>query len=491
MTEFYCELDASIEFGSGYICVVGPPSSGKSNLVLSYLVGREERFAAMRVGGTAAGAKEDAAVSAASPPVPTFLMEYWSARSFGGDALSQMSHRVQLATAATTAAGGARRRPRLTYECTPLEFGARVAQWLEAQGPGSELHLVVDDADSLDADNETINTWLSNCLNGAAAANSKVCLWLVSQLPLRVPNCFRFHFVSPLSADAVCEWVLAEHRAHGRLLALEEEAAHELARPASGDAVGEDGPLREYTLSAQAASECVAKAVRYYATHQPMCASVVSKDIRLLIQRVYQLLPALVLMGGEAAGGALRLNINAIHYSSAWGRFKDLRTQTDGATETSLAAASADPLVRALRKIGLSAVLLAFSAFFCGAVPKQKQLEVFGVGAAERRATARTETNAQSHRASVLSAAAHVIALPRLLLIYEAMLKMCVEHIDPLEFASTDVAVHYIHGFQAWGLLTPVISQRSWKRYHCWIPVSTAVHLGKVLSLSLFNLIPS
>lgn len=522
------ELSASVEFGSGYLCVVGPPSSGKTTLLLNYLVKREQQFArSPPVASSSTALSFPKQPAGTTQPEGTFLMEYWTARSFGGDALSQMAHRLQLHSAAAGeggAVGAVKRRRRLFHDCTPLEFGDCVAQWFEGKALGSELHLVIDDADTLDEGSAVVNTWLSNCLHAKALSGKKLCLWLVSQLPLRIPNCFRFHFISSPSVEAVCSWLQREQRVHRHVLLEEEEAMRLELRSRHGESIADSGDggeasssssgrlavRQEYMLTAAEAVDCVSKAVHYYSTHQPMCASVVSKDVRLLLRRVYQLLPALVLMAGEVdttastptattgQGSGIKVNLNAIHFSSAWGRHKDIGgrngdlVQLKPTLSGSAAAAAADPLVIALKRIGYSAVLLAFSAFFCGAVPRRKQLAVFGAAtAAERRTAANADAHAQSHKAAVLSAASQVIALPRLLHVYNAALRMCIEHIDPLEFASAEVAAHYIAGFQAWGLMSPVLGHKHKKRYHCWIPVSTAVHLGEVLSLRLFDLIPS
>ncbi|CCW70086.1 unnamed protein product [Phytomonas sp. Hart1] len=240
------------------------------------------------------------------------------------------------------------------------------------------------------------------------------------------------------------------------------------------------------------------QAMHYYTTHLPMRASVVCKDRRMLLKRVYQLLPALVAaVGGDAS------KLNAVHYAGVWGRFKEIANRhsgnISGESRQDLIGPSSvgapdriDPLVRALKRISYSAVLLAFAAFYCGAVPKSKQIQVFskevGIWHLNRKPSA--EANAQSHKASTLSASAHVINVQQLLLIYKAMRDMCKQHLDSMELTSAEMAAHYIHGLVAWGLLTPTVSQRK-KKFHCWISISTALQLGNTLSLNLFELIPT
>jgi hypothetical protein len=487
MADLRDELDASVLFGSGYICIVGPPSSGKTTLVLNYLVARERQF--NTVHRTTAVDSQTTA--------PTFCLEYVGARSASNELLRYLMRRLHPEA----------RSRRLSYECTPLEFGASLIQWLEAHGEGSELHLVLDDADLLDYDVEDMNLWLSHCLRSSAAQSRIVVLWMISELPLRIANCFRFHFVARPEPQSVVQWLQQQYEAEQLLCTdgddggggeSEEEEENEQAGKSSlveeggGELQASAAPLIT-TVSADDVQRVVLEAFQYYSTRQPMCASVVSRDVRLLVQRVYQLLPPLLL--DSLAGSPEERRLNARHFASAWGQH---RSVSDSTTTTSVSAgggdkataAAQDPLVRALRRLGYSAVLLAFAAFYAGAVPKRKQHQVFGrMGAGERKMTLH-ERKEQSHKAAVLTASAHVLTVRRLAFLYDSMLQMCVPHIDPLEFATADVALQYVHAFVAWGLLTPVVTQRH-RSYHCWIPVSTAQQLGCELSLRLFDLVPA
>lgn len=453
------ELDASVELGSGFICVVGPPSSGKTIAVLHYLVARERHFNAQLEGPSN---KDDSGDGSAGK---TFFMEYWSARSMSGDTLARMSHRLQLKPT----------RRRIAYECSPLDFGCNVTAWLENHAAGSELHLVVDDADMLQEGDAAVNMWLGNCLHAAEVAQSTVCLWLVSQLPLRIPNCFRFHLLSPPSVDEVCAWLQDAYVARGGLSTFQED---EEMLPVVGKIT--DATV---TLSPHETQVCLLDAVRYYATHRPMCTTVVARDVRRLVQRVYQLLPDLVVASRNTHGDeGGQPKLNAVHFAAAWGKAK----MTEAAP--GCGGGGSDPLLNALKRLGYSAVLLAFAAFYCGAIPKRKQFQAFGadIGTTHRK----TEAQGQSHRAAVLTASAHVLTVPRLMLMYKAMLQICVQHADPHEFTTPEMALHFLHGLVAWGVLTPVLSNKRHK-YHCWIPVTTALHLGHALSLSLYDLIPS
>ncbi|KAG5464525.1 hypothetical protein LSCM1_00715 [Leishmania martiniquensis] len=471
------ELDATVIFGSGYVCVVGPPSSGKTTVVLEYLVARERR--ALRSGDGDAAA---------------LCVEYVSARSASHGLLQHLTYRIL---------PNARRR-RLSYECTPLEFGASLIEWAETHPKQAELHLVVDDADTLEYSAEEINLWLSYYLLSPAQQSCTVILWLISELPLRLSNCFRYHFIARPEPQKIVQWLRRQFEEQHGLFTSPEPVEEEGERALN--------TASTITLSADDVNHVALDAFAYYATHQPMCSSVVSRDVRLLVQRVYQVLPPLLLevaaatsaasaeTGEAAASVAATTNtikrLNARHFAAAWGQY---RSDGGGGTSSAMtasgtgdggAAAAQSPLVMALKRLGYSAVLLAFAAFYGGAVPKRKQHQVFGrMGSAERRAPTH-EAKGQSHKAAVLSASAHVLTLRRLAFLYDAMLRMCTPHIDPLEFTTSDVALQYVQGFVAWGLLTPVVSQRH-RSYHCWIPVSTAQELARELSLNMFDLIPA
>lgn len=471
MEDLRDELDASLLFGSGYICVVGPPSSGKTTLVLDYLVARERRFKALH--------RSDAETR------PTFCLEYVGSRCVSNALLRYVMRRLH----------STNRVRRLSYECTPLEFGASLIQWLEGHAEGSELHLVVDDADVLDYEAEEMNLWLSHCLRSPVAQSRLIVLWMVSELPLRLANCHRFHFVARPEPLSIVQWLRRQYEAERAVCAdaTEQEAEGEEGMGREGDVP----PPSTITVSADKVQRVVLEAFTYYATRQPMRSSVVSRDVRLLLQRVYQLLPPLLLEAFPAHGAEER-RLDARHFAAAWGQHRNdggtASAATGGGGEAANSSTSGggaqDALVVALKRLGYSAVLLAFAAFYGGAVPKSKQRQVFGHMHGSERKSAQHEAKGQSHKAAVLSASAHIITVQRLAYLYDAMLRMCVPHIDPLEFTTASAALQYVQGFVAWGLLTPVAAQRH-RSYHCWIPVSTAQQLARELALSLFDLIPS
>ncbi|RNF18589.1 hypothetical protein TcG_04855 [Trypanosoma cruzi] len=414
------ELDASVECGSGYICIYGPPSSGKTTLLLNYLTAREQHVRNMK---------------------RSFHLEYVSGKALDGDPLQRLTWRLQPHTK--------RRRT----ECSLQQFGCLVRQWLESAVEGSELHFVMDDADMLEEDTIQINHWLSECLTVTQEERNRniLCLWIVSQMPLHLSNCFRFHFLSKPDATTLQTWLNSLFAAnHGFC---------------GGDL---DVSTQQFTLGQ--AHTAVVDAVAYYKTHLPMRASIVAQDLRQLLQRVHQILP--LLLPHYTSGRP-----NAMHHSAAWGKRR----------EFSALGHSSDPLVAALKRIGYSAMLWAVSAFYCGAVPMSKHAYVFDDQELQRRRNS-TGTNSTSHKAAVLSSSAHVVHLPRLMLVYRALLKICVHHIDPLELAPAETAVQHHHTLVSWGLL--VSSSQNSKVYHCHIPVTSAIGLSQLLSLNLYDLIP-
>ncbi|RNF13662.1 uncharacterized protein Tco025E_06092 [Trypanosoma conorhini] len=414
------ELDASVESGSGYICLCGPPSSGKTTLLLNYLTAREQHVRNMR---------------------SSFHLEYVSGKALDGDPLQRLTWRLQPRTK--------RRRA----QCTVQQFGCLVRQWLDDAAEGSELHFVLDDADTLEDDAADVNHWLSECLPAAPEGRKRsvVCLWIVSQMPLHISNSFRFHFLSKPDAAVVQVWLNSLFAANREFF------------------FGDPGPSTPHFTLGQAHTAAV-DAVAYYITHLPMRASIVAQDVRQLLQRVHHILP---LLAPHYTSG----RPNAMHHSAAWGKRRELAKVGSGN----------DPLVAALRRIGYSAILWAVSAFYCGAVPRSKQAYVFDDQGLQRR-TRSSGANATSHKAAVLSSSAHSVHVPRLMLVYRALLKICAYHIDPLEFAPAETAVQHHHTLVSWGLLVP--SSQNSKAYHCHIPVTSAVGLSQLLSLNLYDLIP-
>ncbi|EPY31478.1 hypothetical protein AGDE_09032 [Angomonas deanei] len=459
MNSIFAELDTSTELGSGFISVVGPPGSGKTNSVVTYLARREERY---RV-NQAAKARLGERVVPVMKDRPNYQIgemregvvqvEYFTATATTGDTLARISHRLQLDPS----------KRRVAMDCGPLQFGNTVTQWLEAHPAGSELHIVIDDADQLSEDIQQIELWLSNAFSEFTLSRL-FCVWLVSQIPLRLKSCFRFHLVSSPSVETVCQWLETVFR-RNLLTARGEERAED--------------SLEEF-LFAENAHRVTVQAVQHYMEHLPMKSSIVCKDVRQLLQRVYLLLPSLV-----AASNHFGSKLNTMHFSTAWGqlgpegRFGAPGAEGDGG----------DLLVEALRRIGLSAVLLAFCCFYCGCVAPSKLAQALG-GEAARESGSSHEANRNSHRSAVLSSSCHKISIPKLTFTYNALAQICIQTIDPLEFAMVELAMHHLVGFVSWGLLTPVNTQGG-PTYKCWIPISTALQLGKVLHLNLYDLLPT
>lgn len=319
-----------------------------------------------------------------------------------------------------------------------------------------------------------------------------------------------------------------------------------------GDEVGlrDSRPrFRQRCVSSRQAHAWVRQGLEYYTTHQPMSTSLASRDIRQLLRRIDTVLPALIMTRGvhSRGGGVGALDmvealcdqgssstsavvepVNAIQLAAAWGMYTELRNAQDGYVGSGGAAAMSDdaasaslsvfariaaaapggapaggrrhvdPLVQALKQLGYSAVLLAFVAFYCGAVPANKQYQALAphhhphrrANRRSRHTTGVHETSAQSHRATVLSASAHVITLTQLLFVYRAVREVCAATVDTRELVSAEVAMHYVGTLVSWGLLTPVLTQQA-RSYHCWIAVSTAQLLGHTLGINIFDIIPN
>eukprot|EP00796_Vickermania_ingenoplastis_P006629 gene6629-4749_t len=404
------EFDASVEMGSGIIAVAGPPGSGKTFSVVQYLSDREVQAQLL-----------------AGPSVPCVRVEYWTARSLAGGALLQMSQRI------SGAAPGAKRR---RAAAAPTELSQAVAGWLAEQTPGSELHLVVDDADCWAGEDEDWCAWLDSCLLQASTTVSSVFLWVLLQVPRRsfLSSCFRWHLLHPPQPGVVLSWV----RAH------------------SGAADGDES--------------LVQRAVAHYLTNQPMCSSLASRDVRSLLLRVYERLPALL----EAARGRTP---NSLHYAKAWA----------APSSGPAAAPSEERLVaQGLRSMGYTVVVLAFAAFYCGAVPRQlhhralAQKRAAGASDVHRRSAAATSSLASTN----FSFSSSVLAS-----VYRSLLPICAAQVDPAELATPRWALeHSLPRLLGWGLLTT--TARSRRMYRCWISVATAAALGDFVGINLSQLVP-
>lgn len=378
----FSEFDASIQMGSGLIAVAGPPGCGKTTGVLQYLSLREEQFRAT------SRSLDDSFLSSSSP---SFFMHYETASSFSSDILFPMASRIRNdeqryvcrekikrkmyrdERAAAAAGTSSRTFPRDSSTITPLSrtsflngsslpfrmnrkrsradsslcaFTSAVVSWLRAHENGSELHLVVDDADCLKDDNAAISSWLDGCLfsfnqsmsvrvhdgdghgdadgwcfqnpsgsshcssSGSSSSSSSVSmcgdhsavfLWIISQIPRRLPSCFRLFLFKPPSTKRFMQWVHSDYESWN--CNVESDRAVDSCRPrltrkrialkeSSSDPI-----LAETSLSnvyRNVLAQYVCQAVEYYHRHQPMRSSLVTHDIRLLLQRVYVLLPGLL-----------------------------------------------------------------------------------------------------------------------------------------------------------------------------------------------------
>lgn len=457
MSDVFDLFEASVQLGSGFISVVGPPACGKTTAVLDYLLLRRRAFQ-LRY----ADAK-------------TFHVQYVSARSGKGDTLSRIGQALRRQQQI---------RRRLARDVSPMLFGICVREWLEAQAAGSELHMVVDDCNCLEEPPEQVNLWASNCFT-LAVDTRRFYIWLVSQMPMKLSSCSRVHLLSLPSADTVAAWLAAAATA---------DNDNNIDFGVSGAGGGSSSPSVPDRVVRRAAE----RAVHYYRSHQPMSSSIVAQDYGKLCQAVSRMLPTLLKSCRDDGGGTTRYDaerLNALHFAAAWRAEMQSGSTAGSGSGSSRESRKGDSLTVSLSRIGLSAVLLAFAAFYCGAVPKAKQAEVFGSSASTASARRRPhEANAQSHKDAVLSSSTHVMTEPQVLFVYSRMQAMCADLIDAREFSAPSTPSYHIQSLVSRGILTIVggaAEAPSRTRYRCWIPVSTALELGNLLSLSLYDLIPT
>lgn len=455
----YYEFDASVEMGSGTITVIGPPGAGKTTALLEYLSIREESFRSVFAGG---GSMSHATSIDTQRP-SQFLFEYWTARSFSNDVLSQMIHRIRQRMNLSRSVGWRKRR---RTDATSTEFCSAVTDWLLSYGEGSELHLVIDDADYLREENNDIDGWLNGCLDHPAAWTSGVFLWFVSQLPRRLPSCFRYHFVGPPSDETVSKWLAEDFR--------------------EAECVYGTSPLPLAALQ-----HFTTLAVKHYRTHRPMCASVVTRDIRSLLQRVYEALPSLMALPRRDAGADGPFPVpNALDYAKVWAECKSFSSSSNNDDDT--VADDGAALVSALQRSGYTCVLLAFAAFFCGAVARTEHQKILGSSTEKRRRRRRGNDGAAASPGSsgALSSSTFAFTSSQLGEVYRLLLPMCTAQIDSTEFTAPPWAMdHIFPRLVDWGVVTPTSAQG--RAYHCWMPLTSAVQLGVALGINVYHLIPT
>lgn len=637
----FSEFDASIEMGSGVIAVAGPPAAGKSTAVLQYLSLREEQFSA------AFTSAREVHLSSA----PSFFMYYGTARSSSSDVLSPMVSRIKedeirflqqkrfqregrvarestshrshnsstsrpssfpLRLSPPVAAG----RKRCRLETVSLEFSAAVVSWLHTHERGSELHLVLDDADYVKQESASINSWLDGCFLSLSFKSAPKCdrddsegwngesavfLWIISQIPRRLPNCFRFHFFKPPTTRQLMQWAADDYEASSFTANSWKDARWKHTSNNKGDSsvkcrvhthLGESSSA---DVCKKMATCYVSKAVEYYHSHQPMSSSLVTHDIRLLLQRIYVLLPGLfhrlhreeeirlstlpqehfknvveensksesslggfscasssaspfIASGSESGtndhpsypvgedntigpspissspngGDSLSCRANALHWAKAWratATYSSLYEIVDekekrkadtaegeptsqASTFSALATmsnAKEDALSLAFLRMGFTTVLLALSAFYCGAVPLVQQKRALFTSHLEKSSKKNkgiTASSVPKTVSNVLVSSTFAFSVSQLAQVYRALLPLCTVRVDSLEFASPSWACTNIFPrLVSCGLCSPSRSVGSSiasgaGSYHCWIPSSTAMRLGELMGINMNELLP-
>lgn len=465
MAGVWDELDGSVEMGSGLIAVTGPPGSGKTTTVLEYLADREVHYNSL---ATAEG-------STAKPErgAPRLLMLYWTAKSFFNDALSQiifslkqsvieeLSRRASTADASQPSCNLKRRRG----DVSSTDLCQAISEWAAVYPDGSELHLVIDDSDLLVEESTALNRWLDGYLLGPISSTC-VLLWLISQFPRYLPACYRHHIFYPLPTPAVVEWVKTGRRS-------------ERGQGPECITALEPSPLQLYA----------GKAVDYWRTHLPMSASQMCGDPRNIVQRVHEQVPQLLeLLAADAAkSDAAETPVlpqpNSLHFAKLW-----YQASTSG--DPSGVPHVDDLLAESLRGMGFTTVLLAFAAFYCGALPRHHQARILSTGA---QASVRRRKSAKAASAAALptlTSSAFTFSEDQLGQVYHGLLPLCTAGIDALEFASPDWACrHILPRLVSWGLVSRSVSKHN--TYHAWISLSTASQLCRTLDINLHQLLPT
>lgn len=434
--------------GSGIIAVAGPSGCGKSFAVLQYIAGREKRFSPLPV--------------ATSSAPPHFQASYFSAGSFHGDGVHRITAAVKRDKSTSSASSAALvvgvKRSRV--DTPSSELSRALIQWVQRHGEGSELHLVIDDADCLPNEEADISGWLDGC--NAQTRRSLVLLWLLSPFP-RLSRAYRVHVLSRQPTPTLHEWWAAELDA--RLDAF----------------VASSGSSSE--ASASHVKALVLQTAEYFSTRQPMKSSITVRDPRWLMKLVWEVLPTLLSISG---GGKRKLN--ALDLAKVWSRLHPSHSQRDSESCSSTPYSKEGSLASSLYESGFSAVLLALAAFFCGALPADVVTKTLSSEPSAGRRTRRGV--ASSHRPqAAISSSTFTFAMRQWVSAYQLLLPICTAHIDPLEFSAVGTAVRYhLPLLIAQGVVST--SGPSQKAFHCWMSIKAAERLSGMVQLDLYQMLP-
>lgn len=308
-------FDVSANGGSGVVAVMGPPGSGKSHAVLTYLAQREHEAATGRCSSLLRTSTSKTCY------IPLKLL-----RPTPGTSLSQ-SLAPFLFTSLFGTSAALRRN---TADCGMQSLANMVQHYFSYQPEESELHIVLDDVDMAGVDANAVSL-LQRQL--PSAAGHSCILWCISRGPVGIPDCSRYHFIARPNVDDIMQWL-------------------------STASV-------EVTPQGKEVADIARSGIRYYMTRRPMSASVIAADPRLLLQCVSSLLPALRAAQAAKPSSAL----NDMDFSKAWSV-----SQAAGAAKVNSAPAADDIWLRGVRHIGVSATLVSVAAFYCGVVQGRHSL---------------------------------------------------------------------------------------------------------------------
>jgi hypothetical protein len=317
----------------------------------------------------------------------------------------------------------------------------------------SEIHIVIDDADELPLrETEDFGLW-NSVIPPQDANSSSVLIWLVSQRPMRIADCYRYHHFPPPQPAQVKMWL-----------------------PGSSSASESESSSRKRMREGDSTAELFKSSIEHFMQHKPMSSSLTCRDIRRMKACVLGMLPSLV-----SRQHSLGRRLNALELAAAW---KECNAHLNEGRQTSTDVTHVVS-ASAIAALGLSAITLAVSSFFCGAVHPSKDKLVFSTNAVPHVRS----SGANSHRASVLSSRVHPICLQRLMSVYSHIRSMIIGDFSEEEVAAAHLAEQHVRSLIILEQLEPVLGKRG--TYRCAMSTAVAAALSREIHISVLALIPT
>lgn len=439
--------------GANVIAVVGPQGAGKSFHVQQYLAARAKK----RRSEQRSPSIDHKVIYA---PLKLLQLEAGSGKQTMLGVLGAFVKAALLGQAVTTGRGS-------QIDSGVLSLVRAIQHYFEhvAVGcAGHELHLILDDADIIrdqSASTEVISSFveqlLVNSMWMATVAPPSLHVWVISRIPIPLANCVRFCFISKPTADEVMKWL--------------EVTSH--------DAVPSEATSRREGTTTASLSET---AVRHFMTRKPMSACVITSDPRLLLRSVATLIPTLAAMQAHHP----QTPLNDLDLSKAWASLNDETAAQSAAG--ALRTTHQGMWLQGMRKLGISPMILAVAAFYCGCVTPGRDRVVFGKQLDRTR-----RGSATAHTSMILSSSTHAFRESRLLSVYRFLLPMLTHVADPSLSHEVPVAAplasHFLRSLMEWGLVSAVVGHR--QLLHCHISVGIATAIAQDLGIQLMDLIPN